>query len=322
MDELISIVIPVYNVGKYLQTCVESVINQTYTNLQIILVNDGSTDRSGEICEEFKKKDERIIVIHKENGGLSDARNYGLNYVVGNYVTFIDSDDYVSTDYVSFLVELLENHNADISICGLCKFIEGETVRISDNNIIKCFTNIEAIEDNFYQKHIENSACGKLYKVEMFENIRYPIGRIYEDLATTYRLLGLATKVVWSAQQKYFYLQRNDSIMHQKFSLRDMDRITISREILEYTKINYPQIENAANSRFFISNIQTLRILPLNDKKYLQEIYEIQKNITLYRKGVLHDKNAKKITRVIALMAYGPIGILQKLGDAYKRVNR
>ncbi|GAA0796577.1 hypothetical protein GCM10008910_17620 [Faecalicatena orotica] len=320
---LISVIIPVYNVDTYLETCVDSVLGQSYKNLDVILVDDGSTDLSSSICDEYKKNDKRVQVIHKTNGGLSDARNYGIDIAKGIYITFVDSDDFVSVDYIDTLFKLISENNADISICKNIKFSEDEEniqLKAKNNKEIICFNNLMAMQDLFYQKHIENSAWGKLYKSELFTNVRYPIGKLYEDMGTTYKLLYKARKVIWSSAEKYYYLQRENSIMNRKFSIRNMDRVIISEEILEFVKHNVPSIENAAISRAFISNVQVLREIPLTDKNYVKEIKSIKTNIQVYRKIVLMDKNAKKINRLIALSTYLPMDFIQSWGKIYKKI--
>lgn len=304
-------------VEKYLKRCIRSIQKQTYKNLEIILVDDGGTDNCSRICDEFAQKDSRIKVVHKQNGGLSDARNVGIDIARGEYITFVDSDDYVTQDYIEYLYNLLEKNKADISIVSNKKTWKfSDTVDLVNNKEI-LFSNVDAVEDLLYQKHIENSAWAKLYKTELFSDIRYPIGMLYEDLGTTYKLLFKATNIVWSNEQKYFYFQRDNSIMNKKFSGKNLDRIFLSQEILNFVDKKIPKIKNAAESRFFVSNIQVLRELPLKESCYFEIRDEIKKNIKIYRKKVLFDSNAKKMTRCIAAFSYLPIWFLKDLGKFY-----
>ena len=187
----ISVVVPIYNVEKYLEKCIKSILNQTYNNLEIILVNDGSTDNCLNICKKFEKIDKRIFVINKENGGLSEARNYGIDKATGKYITFVDSDDYIDEDYLEFLYKNLIINNCDISICN--PRIVYEDGGKSRTLYKYCFPqNIvlegeKALEMMLYQKKFDNSAWGKLYKINLFDEIRYPVGKLYEDIATTYK---------------------------------------------------------------------------------------------------------------------------------------
>lgn len=320
MQPLISIVIPIYNVALYLERCLESVCSQTYQNLEIILVDDGSTDNSRHICDEYAARDNRINVIHKENGGLSEARNVGIDIFKGEYITFIDSDDFVHNGYIQRLYDLLIGGEADISVIGQQKFSSSNEIKEheKDSNI-KYFTGISAIADMWYQKNILTSAWGKLYNKSLFHEIRYPVGKLYEDLATTYRLFYLAKKIVYSSEILYYYYQRSSSIMYQKFTLDKMDRIAISLELLEWAKAYCPELREAATARFFLSNIQVLREIPITDG-YQEQIQYIKNNVKKYRTQVIHDKNAKFMNRLIAYCSIFNIRLFQKMGCVYKRI--
>ncbi len=317
--ELISVVVPVYNVEKYLTRCLDSLIRQTYLSLEIILVDDGSIDASGDICDLYKRNDTRISVIHKENGGLSDARNAGISIAHGKYITFVDSDDFVSDDYVESLFLLIRQHNAEISVCALCNFNENGKIKARESSNAQTidFSGNEAVIDLCYQKHISNSACAKMYRLDLFDGIQYPKGCLYEDLGTTYKLLLKATRVVYSPMQKYYYFQRIDSIMHYEFSLRNMDRIQMSETLYKDVHQISRTFYLASVSRLFISCIQVLREFPYNDIRFCQEKDKIWTYIKRYRKTVVLDNNAKLINRLIALSSYLGIRVLIKLGKLY-----
>lgn len=239
MSELISIIIPIYNVEKYLRRCIDSVISQTYQNIEIILVDDGSPDKSGEICDEYKVLDKRVKVIHKKNAGLSDARNAGIDIAKGKFLTFVDSDDWIECKYIEKLYQLIKIENCDISMCN---FIKTSNVNIQINNFnieIFKFSNIEALEqlsDKFYVQMV--IACGKLYKKELFDNIRFPVGRLHEDEFTTYKLIHKAEKIVFTTEPLLYYWQRQDSIMGVGFNLRSrLDAIDALEERAEYFRL-------------------------------------------------------------------------------------
>lgn len=320
MDKpLISIVIPIYNVEKYLTRCIDSVINQTYSHLDIILVNDGSKDNSGNMCDEYKNKDFRIRVIHKKNGGLSDARNEGIDIALGQYITFIDSDDFVATDYVEFLYKIIMENDADISGCYHRKFFDEQKIKLDESKTKNyLFNGEEAIIDLCYQKLITNSAWGKLYKMKLFKDIRYPVGRLYEDLGTTYKLFLLSEKVVFSLVEKYYYFQRNDSIMHYNFSIKNMDRIIMSEELYQNVFEISEELRKAALARVFISNIQVLREMPMKNEEFTKEFNTVKNNIMKLRQGIILNNNVKKINRIIALSTYLGMNTLQRLGHLYK----
>lgn len=323
MKELISIIIPVYNAEQYLPRCLNSVTGQTYQNLEIILVNDGSTDNSKTIMESYADKDNRIRIIHKENGGLSTARNAGLDIVHGAYITFIDSDDWVHKEYVESLYHNLVNFHADIVGVGLQKIwdISKQPVKVSKQIKVFEYDSEQAIEQMWYQKNIDNCACGKLYRTSLFQTVRYPVGKLYEDLATTYRLFWKADKIVNISEKLYFYFQHTDSIMSRSFDKRNMDRIFVSEELLNWACGQSEAVRDAAEVRFFVSNIQVLREIPI-EKEYSKEISMIQDNIKKYRKKVWKNKEAKTSIRCIACFSVLDIRVLKQLGHLYKMIYR
>ena len=217
MQELVTVIIPVYKVENYIDRCMESVLAQSHENLEIILVDDGSPDECGEICDKYARMDKRVSVIHKTNGGLSSARNAALDVMKGKWVVCIDSDDYVHKDYVKRLYEAATSNNADISICSHYQEKEDKlsiTGRIIDE--VKIYDNMEALFRLVEDDEIKSYAWGKLYKAELFEGVRYPDGRNYEDIATTYYLFDKAKKIVKIPDYLYFYIIRDDSISFNK----------------------------------------------------------------------------------------------------------
>lgn len=217
MSELISIIVPVYKVEAYLSRCVDSIVAQTYKNLDIILVDDGSPDNSGKICDEYAEKDNRITVIHQANGGLSDARNAGIAVAKGSYLTFLDSDDWVPPEYIDYLYDLLKETGSAISLCNFLKttteelpvVIEPEMVTVMKNDAI--LAKYIDLGDDFHPQLV--MACGKLFEASLFETIRFPVGRLHEDEFTTYKLFHFAPQTVLSKKPLYYYWQREDSIM-------------------------------------------------------------------------------------------------------------
>lgn len=223
MNDLISIIIPVYNVQPYLQRCVDSVLRQTYKKIEVILVDDGSPDRCPNICDEYADFDGRVIVVHKKNGGLSDARNCGLDTASGQYISFIDSDDWVHEKYIEKLYQLLKNTNADISVCNFIKTACENVKADISNEKIYTYTNIGALKqfvDQFYVQLVV--AWGKLYKKNLFERICFPVGKIHEDEFTTYKIIYQAKKIALSTAQLLYYFQRKDSIMGDEFNIKHM----------------------------------------------------------------------------------------------------
>ncbi|WP_051656611.1 glycosyltransferase [Butyrivibrio sp. AE3004] len=213
MNELISVIVPIYNVENYIEKCLKSIVDQTYRNLEIILIDDESPDKCGIICDEYAKKDNRIKVIHKTNGGLSSARNAALDMITGSWVTCIDSDDYVHPDMIKRLYEAAIKDNAQISICSHYEEFKDKLLikdRVYDE--VKIWDSHTALIKLVEDEEVKNYAWGKLYKAELFEGVRYPDGRNYEDIATTYYLFDKVERIVKIPDYLYFYLIRDGGI--------------------------------------------------------------------------------------------------------------
>ena len=245
--DLISIIIPVYKVEKYLEKCIESVLKQTYTNLQVILVDDGSPDNCGKICDEYAKKDSRIEVIHKVNGGLSDARNVGIAKAKGKYIGFVDSDYYIKEDMYEILINLIKEYDADVSICNLYDVIEGKEYIRNKENGIKEYNRIDILKEVLLDKNIQSYAWNKLYKKELFNEIKYPIGKKYEDIGTTFYIFEKCNKVVVTSEPEYYYLKRADSLVNNvtESTVLDYTEIIIQRYL--YTQKNIEELRKYNN---------------------------------------------------------------------------
>ncbi len=237
MDKpLISIVVPIYKVEKYLEHCVKSILNQTITDIEVILVDDGSPDNCGAICDELAKTDSRIKVIHKPNGGLSDARNAGIDIAEGKYIGLVDSDDYIAPTMYEKLLKAIEENKADASMCYACNIYDDDMeYRPCKTGDVDVFEG-DAILDALFDKKLNNFAWNKLYKRELFDNIRYPFDKIYEDLFTTYKIFGNCKKVALDTSQMYYYRIRRDSIMGKARKVINTDKFEAFSEITEYTK--------------------------------------------------------------------------------------
>ena len=214
-EELISIVIPVYNVEKYLKKCLDSIINQTYKNLEIILVNDGSTDKSADICKEYAKNDKRIIYIEQENQGLSCARNTGINNIHGKYIAFVDSDDYININFIEKLYTILIETNSDIAVCNYSKVNENSKIDINkkEEDVKRVFSGTSKFYNIYNElENVTVVAWNKLYKVDIFKNIRYPNGKVHEDEFVIYDIIKVSKKIVYTTCNYYYYFQRSNSI--------------------------------------------------------------------------------------------------------------
>lgn len=228
MNELISVIVPVYNVELYLVRCVESILRQTYSNLEIILVDDGSSDSSGALCETLAKKDSRIRVIHKLNGGQGSARNAGLEAARGRYIAFVDSDDWVDENMYSILYETLVSASAQISVCGIRKQTESGDISLyyPDNSEIRLFSKQEALAELPYNVIITNSMCNKLFASDVLADLRVDEDIRYEDNPFVARCLLKCHTVVFTSTPLYVYYERKHSTTKSAFSEKEFDRFT------------------------------------------------------------------------------------------------
>jgi len=279
-NPLISIIVPIYNVEPYIRKCVDSILNQTYKELEIILVEDGSPDKCGDICDEYSLKDNRVKTIHKKNGGLSSARNAGIDIAKGEYIGFVDSDDWIENDMYETLYKTLTERNADISVCGRYIVQDGRITTISDTEEVQTFTRCEALSQLVLDEYngIKNFAWDKLYKKELFETIRYPEGRCFEDIFTTYKLFAISEKIAEIKSPKYYYLMRGDSICGTNTPSKRYDYYQANIECLEYIKKIEPTLKDMCDRQLFNRLHFCLNdILELDYKKneFKKEIKEI-----------------------------------------------
>jgi glycosyltransferase involved in cell wall biosynthesis len=234
MEDLISIIVPVYKTELYLAKCVESLLSQTYKNFELILVDDGSPDQCGAICDEYAQQDHRVKVIHKDNGGLSEARNTGIDMVRGEWITFIDSDDWVDDDYLDHLYSLLRNTGSDISVSNLFAIYETDDPTPSNTfpEIVNEYDNYEALEQFAGARYMQMvHATGKIYRKDLFKEIRFPVGKFYEDAVTSPKIIYQAKKIVVTTKQLLFYRIRSDSTTSAGFnSLNYLDKIDMLLE--------------------------------------------------------------------------------------------
>lgn len=233
-SKLVSVIVPIYNVEKYLPKCVESVIGQTYKNLEIVLVNDGSTDACGKICKEYLEKDDRIVYIEQKNKGLSGARNAGIDVAKGEYLLFLDSDDFIDLDFIEVLYENLITNDADFSVGGI--LFESETGKVLKSENDECLLVGDEIARymSCSGSVMLTVAWGRLYKKQLFEKLRYPEGKLNEDEYLALGLCCAANRVVISSRVNSHYIQRQNSIMHKGFDIRRLEVMNVFMDRLEY----------------------------------------------------------------------------------------
>lgn len=296
----ISVIVPIYNVEKYLEKCVLSLLHQTERDLEIILVDDGSPDKCPEICDYFAKLDDRITVIHKKNGGLSDARNTGLDIATGQYLSFIDSDDFVAENMYECLLASLETNNADMAICNLLKV--DETGNVLDINQLLpiqdgCFTPDELIHCFTHQKAWQYiPAWNKLYKHELFQAIRFPVGKVHEDEFLFHRIIHKCNSVVGVAKPLYFYSVRPSSITSTGFSAKRLDLGDALLDQYFFAKENgYCDLRHFSAQRL-AQRLEEWLPLVEKDKNSLRKYHELRKKsvFLIFEKNILENAGVKR----------------------------
>ena len=275
MADLISIIIPIYNAEKYLDQCVESIINQTYKELEIILIEDGSPDNSGLICDKWRKKDARIKVFHVDNGGSAKARNIGLCHATGKYVGFVDADDFLMPNMYETLYGLAINSGAEIIECGYYRVksdaIYNNMNYLEEKKTIYTFNTTEALLENVRDTMVQQVVWNKLYLKKIIGNIFFTEGKYIDDEFWTYKIIGSAKKIVSTSEKLYFYRQQESSVMHQNFSLRHMDTLDAKLQRLKYLEIEYPSIVSEAKYNLYFTCIylQQMALKNMNRKEQI-----------------------------------------------------
>lgn len=254
----ISVIVPVYNVERELPRCMESLLKQTYENLEIVLIDDGSTDNSGILCDSYCSRDRRCAVYHTGNGGLSAARNLGMKKASGEYFSFVDSDDYVDYDYIEYLYRLVENSGLRMSICQHRVQFENGNIREYGEEGEEILSGKVCTERMLYHDIIDTSAWGKLYARHLFETVQYPAGMLYEDIGTTYKLLMQCDRIAVGYQSKYTYVRRRNSIVNSSFHLKKLDLLEMTDKMGEDVVKRYPDLEAAVLRRKVYARISTL----------------------------------------------------------------
>lgn len=298
MKELISIVVPIYNVEKFLSECIESILNQSYKNLEILLIDDGSTDGSGKICDEYLKKDSRIKVIHKKNGGLSDARNTGTLNSHGKYICYLDSDDYIEKDYVKLMYKAIKKNKTNICQCGINYVDEsGKYIKSIGYDETSVMDAVQMIKDMYLDGRIENIvAWNRMYKTEIMKRNLYPVGKIHEDEFVTYRVLYEEKNISVIKEKLHNYRQQSSSIMKAKYSLKRLHPVDAYFERIAYFK------ENNENELYYLCMNYFLLFLRNNAYKVLNELKEekIYKDLIKNYRKVYLECGYNKYVRITA----------------------
>lgn len=320
--ELISVIVPVYNVENYLRYSINSILNQTYKNLEIILVNDGSTDKSGEICNEYKEIDDRIKVIHKQNGGLADVRNTGITNANGMYIGFVDSDDYIHPSFFEELYNMVTGNNADIAECDFIRIniddvdnskniIEAENAK--KEIVTNTETNNEALELLYgprLKPYIKKVVVwNKLYKKQLFDNIKFPVGRLHEDEFTTFKVLNNAKTIISTNKIFHGYIQTKNSIMRKEIKQKRItDNLEAYIESSEYFKEhNNINIEMKSRRRYLENCIELSgKVLKENSQDKESKLYNITKsyktNYDKFIEDIVNNNQDERTNEIIVLL--------------------
>ena len=303
-NDLISVIVPVYNVEKYLEKSVLSIKNQTYNNIEILLIDDGSTDSSSKICDKLAKNNHSIKVFHKKNGGLSDARNYGIKKSKGKYICFVDSDDLINNFMIEELYDSIIKNNAQVSVCNF-KYIHNDKCNIKmcekkEKIKRKIVLNKEMslkMMVNLNEKFAVN-VCNKMFEKKLFtDDCFFPVGRLYEDMIITTKILSKVSKVVYIDCDLYYYLQRTNSIT-KKFNKKEYDHIIMSKKVLNFIKINNPAVESYFTSYHAINGISFINKMIENNCVDLTTYKKIQQFIHINNKLIYNDENLSKIKKI------------------------
>lgn len=326
VNPIISIIVPVYNVEEYLEECIASILHQEFSEFELILVDDGSTDRSGSLCDEYAKKDKRISVIHQNNAGLSEARNTGIQAATGNLISFIDSDDYVHSAMYQLLYKNMVETESDISVCDF-QYIYPHKLAVAESvrNEYKVLSSLEAVESivrDGDRKMI--TAWCKLYRKNLFDDLAFPKGRYHEDEFITYRLFYHANSIAVSEAKLYYYRQRNNSITGSYYSLKRLDKLEALKGCIDFfMEKEEKELEIAARYRY-LCNLQIayyrVSMDMKSEKQLLNDLKDEHKRQYKEIMG-LKNKKVRKIDKLtVGIFHYTPY-LYNRLAKIYLAIN-
>ena len=305
----VSVIVPVYNVKPWLERCLTSIVGQSHEQLEILLVDDGSTDGCADMCDQWADRDPRIKVIHKPNGGLSDARNAALDVAQGEFITFIDSDDYVTPHYVEKLLKALDNSpKCDIAVGHWCEFDDGTDPEPAEplQGELQLFTPQEAALDIFYQRGLTHSAWGRMLRRHFFEGdnaVRFPVGMLYEDLAVIMPLLEQASGVAFIPDTLYYYRQRKSSIIGT-FTRRRTHVLDILDDLQNQAHGKFPWLERAIKSRRLSACFNILLLCPRGDDQFSDVTSRCWQGIKELRQGCLFDRHVRFKNKAAIILSW------------------
>lgn len=305
---MVSVVVPVYNVEPYLEKCLDSLVNQTYKNYEVLLIDDGSTDSSGKICDDYVKKYPCLRVFHKENGGVSDARNYAVPYIRGSYVAYVDADDYVEPDYVLEMVEIASNDEADMIISAIQReHLDGTIIKKKKyTNEKKIFTPERALEMMCYDK-LGVYIWGKLISLKIVTRFLFPKEIAFgEDMAVMYQMIGSCSRIVFLDVPLYHYVKRDGSALNRGWFNPVMDIMETSKHLMNYITENFPKIYSAAVYRCFWS-ANEVYARACYENNYLELVAPVQALIKQCWPALWKDRRAAPLQKIkFGMMTFAP----------------
>ncbi len=325
-QELVSVIIPIYNVEQYLDACVKSVLSQTYKNLEIILVDDGAKDSSGMIADKYGKLDSRVQVIHKKNGGLSDARNAGMKLATGKYLFFVDSDDLIPSDAIESLWTVCQKMNTQIAVGGMEKFLDGTTIpdSLSAENPAECLKTVEALRRMLKNEGFGHEAPGKLYIRDLWNEIEFPFGQLYEDYSTVHKVMMKAEQIGILRKTVYCYRTRVGSIMNSCIQEENLELLDIAEQTTADIVKVYPQLWVEAKTLEVVTDLKLMEgILQGGKEKFPEAQSRILHNVKDYAKVLLKSEKVRKIDKlkILSLLIGRNVFMLSyKVGERANRI--
>lgn len=311
-QDKISVIVPVHNTERLLEECVISIISQSLRNIELLIIDDGSTDNSGIFTDKFALEDSRIKVFHTSNKGVSAARNLGIEKASGDYISFVDSDDLLLPDSLENLHDMIKSANADIAEGKIVRNINGVKKKIIHNT--KILTGKEAVKNYLYQKDLSSSVCGKLFKKSLFKGVKFKEGLRYEDLEIIHKLYAKCKKVVYLYIPVYYYNNRPDSFINNWSSSR-LDVLTVTKDIEDYMDKNYPECLAAARDRRLSANFNIFCLaLKNNETQIADECWDFIKK---YRLESLSNQNVRIKNKIGVLLSYFGKSIFKGISKFY-----
>ena len=315
---LISVVLPIYNIESYLDRCMNAVLGQTYHNLEILMVDDGSPDGCPAMCDEYAQEDSRVIALHKENGGLSDARNFGIAHAKGEYITCIDPDDYVDSDYVEYLYGLILKYETKMSVCQHITEYDNGSKKDRGSSGDELLDIETCLRRMLYHDVIDTSAWAKLYHRSLFDTVSYPKGKIFEDIGTTYALMMQCdTGIAVGYESKYHYMYHMNSIVNSNFSPKKLELLEMTDRMAHEVVRAYPSLKQAVLRRRVYARFSTLNQM-LGAEGYDKEREQIIRFILHYKNRILKDSRAPRRDKIAIRLLSANYGLYKAFWTTYQ----